>query len=70
MVSSEIKMRVAQNCHGYRPKYYMGLMNSITYGSESCSSCVNYVNEKCTEGLFDEIREIIMLNWLDFTLVH
>jgi hypothetical protein len=34
MVSSEIKMRVAQNCHGYRPRYYMGLMNSITYGSQ------------------------------------
>ncbi|MGH4122257.1 MAG: hypothetical protein ACREV6_04940 [Clostridium sp.] len=62
MVSSEIKMRVAQNCHGYRPKYYMGLMNSITYGSESCSSCVNYVKEKCTEGLFDGVREIISIN--------
>ncbi|MBU3130612.1 hypothetical protein LGL55_24330 [Clostridium tagluense] len=62
MVSSEIKMRVAQNCNGYRPVYYMRLMNSITYGSESCSSCVNYVREKCTEGLFDEIREIISIN--------
>ena len=62
MVSSEIKMRVAQNCHGYRPRYSMGLMNSITYGSESCSSCVNYVRGKCTEELFDEIRETIRVN--------
>lgn len=62
MVSSEIKIRVAQNCHEYRPRYYMGLMSSITYGAESCSSCVNYVKQKCTEGLFDEIMEIIMLN--------
>lgn len=62
MVSSEIKMRVAQNCHGYRARYYKGLMSSITYGSESCSSCVNYVKEKCAKGLFEEIRETIMLN--------
>ena len=62
MVSSEMKMRVAQNCHGYESRYSMGLMNSITYGSESCSSCVNYSREKCTEGLFDEIREIIRIN--------
>ncbi|MBZ9684842.1 hypothetical protein G9F72_000385 [Clostridium estertheticum] len=62
MVSSDLKMRVAENCHGYRPIYYMGLMNSITYGSRSCSSCVNYVREKCIEELFDEIRETIMSN--------
>ena len=30
MVSSEIKMRVAQNCHGYRARYAMGFMNSTT----------------------------------------
>lgn len=62
MVSSEMKMRVAQNCHGYRAEYSMRLLNSITYGSESCSSCVNHVRGLCTEGLFDEIREIIRMN--------
>ena len=62
MVSNEIKMRVAENCHKYKPRYYMGLMNSISYGSESCVSCVNYVKEKCTQGLFQEIMETIMLN--------
>ncbi len=62
MVSSEIKMRVAENCHEYRARYYMGLMNSISYESESCVSCVNYVKERCTQGLFHEIMETIMLN--------
>lgn len=62
MVSSEMKMRVAHNCHEYRPRNEFRLMNSITFGSESCSSCINYVSEKCTKGLFDEIREIISLN--------
>ena len=62
MVSNEIKMRVAQNCLRYKTGYDLGLINSITYTSESCSSCVSYVKEKCTEGLFDEIREIIRVN--------
>ena len=62
MVSSDLEMRVAQNCNGYRPRYELGLINSITFGSESCNSCAYYVKEKCTEGLFDEIREIIRLN--------
>lgn len=62
MVSSEMKMRVAQNCHGYRSKHDLELINSITYESESCSSCANYVRERCTDGLFDEIGEIIRVN--------
>ena len=62
MISNELKMRVAQNCHGYRSKYVLALINSITYGSENCNSCVNYVREKCTEGLFDEVMEIIRVN--------
>jgi hypothetical protein len=62
MISSEIKRRVAQNCSGYSTKYYMGLINSITYESESCSSCINYVREKCLKELFDEILETISVN--------
>ncbi len=62
MVSSETKMRVAQSCHGYRSKYNMALINSITYGAESCSSCVSYVRGNCKEELFDEIMETIRLN--------
>jgi len=62
MASSEIKARVAQNCHGYTTKYSMELINSITYGSESCNSCVKYMRGKCTEGLFDGIMEIVMIN--------
>ena len=45
MISSEIKMRVAQNCLRYRTGYELGLINSITYMSESCSSCVSYVKK-------------------------
>ncbi|MGH4138785.1 hypothetical protein [Clostridium sp.] len=62
MVISDLQIRVAQNCHRYRPRYNLGLINSISFGSESCNSCVHYVKEKCAQGLFDEIREIIRLN--------
>jgi len=62
MLSSDLEMRIAQNCHGYRPRYNLGFINSISYGSQSCNSCVYYVKEKCTQGLFDEIREIIRAN--------
>ncbi|MGV8983948.1 hypothetical protein [Clostridium sp.] len=62
MVASDLEMRIAQNCHGYRPRYNLGLINSISFGSESCNSCIHYVKEYCTEGLFNEIREIIMVN--------
>ncbi|HEY8888676.1 MAG TPA: hypothetical protein VIM70_00205 [Clostridium sp.] len=62
MVWSEIKMRVAQNCHEYKTKYSMGLINSISFGPASCDGCVNYVKGKCADGLFDEIREIISVN--------
>ena len=62
MISSEIKMRVAQNCHGYTTRYSIGLISSLSYESISCSSCANYVRGECTEGLFYEIRGIIMIN--------
>ena len=62
MVSSEMKMRVAQSCHRYRSQHELELINRITYESESCSTCANYAREKCTEGLFEEIREIIRIN--------
>ena len=62
MVSNEIKIRVAQNCHGFRTSYFTELVSSITFGSENCSSCVNYVRGICTKELFQEIREIIRVN--------
>lgn len=62
MISSEIKVRVAQNCPRYRTVGSMELINSITYMSQNCSDCVSYVKEKCEEGLFDEIMEIITVN--------
>ena len=69
MESIEIKIRVSQNCHCYKIKHSMELINNITYRSESCNSCVNYIKEKCREGLFDEIREIISMNWQDLKLL-
>ena len=62
MVTSEIKVRVAQNCNGYIDKCKLDLINKITYRPHSCSSCVNYLREKCSEGLFNDIRETIMIN--------
>ena len=62
MVSNEMKMRVAQNCQEYRSKHDLELINSISYESESCNDCVNYISERCTQGLFDEIGEIIRVN--------
>ncbi|MCB2295958.1 hypothetical protein LGK95_21125 [Clostridium algoriphilum] len=62
MITSELKNRVAQNCSGYTTTYSIALINSITYGSKSCGSCVNYQRGRCIEELFDEIREIIKLN--------
>ena len=62
MLSSEIIMRVAQNCHGYRGRSDLALINSITYVSESCNSCVSNVRGKCTKELFNEIMETIRLN--------
>jgi hypothetical protein len=62
MVSSEVKIRVAQSCHKYRSMHDLELINRITYEAESCNSCINYVRERCREGLFDEIGEIIRLS--------
>ncbi|MCJ7688720.1 MAG: hypothetical protein MUO60_05295 [Clostridiaceae bacterium] len=62
MISSEVKMRVAQNCHGYRTRHCIELISSLSYGTESCSSCINYVRGECTEELFHEIRGIISIN--------
>lgn len=61
MVSGEVKMRVAQNCHGYRPRYLFSSM-SLGSSSQSCSNCVNYVRGKCTKDLFDGIRAAIRVN--------
>lgn len=61
MVSSEIKMRVAQNCHGYHPRYLYSSM-SLGSSSQSCSNCANYVRGKCRKDLFDEISNAIRLN--------
>jgi len=61
MVSSEIKMMVAQNCHGYIPRSvsFMEIFGNL---SESCSNCSNYIRGNCVKGLFDDIRDTIKIN--------
>ncbi|MFD3155302.1 hypothetical protein ACFIJ5_00075 [Haloimpatiens sp. FM7330] len=61
MVSNELKMRVAQNCSGYRSRN-VSFMSSMTELAESCNNCANFVRGKCVKNLFDEVREQIREN--------
>ena len=61
MISSELKMMVAQNCSSYEGKSAI-FMSSLGSLSESCSNCSNYIREKCSKNLFDEIKETIQIN--------
>jgi len=61
VISSELKMRVAQNCPGYHPRYIFSSMSMGT-SSESCNNCVNFVRGKCSKNLFDDIKETIRIN--------
>ena len=60
MVSSELKMRIAQNCPGYRNVYPSFTSNILS--NESCDSCSNYIRGKCIKDLFDEIKKNISIN--------
>jgi hypothetical protein len=61
MVSEELKMTVAQNCSGYRPRSVYLSMSMGTL-SESCNNCANFINGKCAKGLFNEIEREITTN--------
>ena len=61
MVSSELKMMVAQNCASYSPRSAQG-MASIGNLSESCSNCSNYIRGRCVKGLFENIIDTIKIN--------
>lgn len=61
MVSSELKMMVAQNCSGYNPRLAL-FIESIGNLSESCSNCSNYIRGRCVKGLFDDIRDMVKIN--------
>ncbi|CAB1262811.1 hypothetical protein ACFHWD_19455 [Clostridium sp. MT-14] len=61
MISIQDKMLVAENCKEYKSKnYIVGLQAS--YVSNSCSNCVNFINEQCSKKLFDEIDGILNMN--------
>lgn len=61
MISSEIKMRIAQNCHGYQGRSTYSMM-SFVESSQSCSNCKNYVRGHCVKNLFDGIYDNIRIN--------
>lgn len=61
MVSSETKMRVAQNCPGYDAVYEMVMM-SMGSLAQSCDNCSNFVRGRCVKELFDGIRDRIRVN--------
>lgn len=61
MVSSELKMMVAQNCSGYSSRLAL-FMESIGNLSGSCSNCSNYIRGRCVKGLFDDIRDMVKIN--------
>ncbi|MFA6941335.1 MAG: hypothetical protein WCQ54_10200 [Clostridiaceae bacterium] len=61
MVSEELKMTVAQNCSGYRPRSVFLSMSMGTL-SESCNNCANFIHGKCAKGLFTEIEREITHN--------
>ncbi|AYF53979.1 hypothetical protein G8S49_13135 [Clostridium botulinum C] len=61
MISSSMKMIVAQNCIEYNPKYTIALLSMVS-SSESCANCKNFIKGKCSKGLFDEVMDIISKN--------
>lgn len=61
MVSSGVKMMVAQNCSRYNPKSALP-MSSIGNLSESCSNCSNYIRGRCVKNLFENILDTIKVN--------
>lgn len=61
MVNEELKMRIAQNCHGYNGRHAYSMLSSVG-NSQSCDTCKNYVWGKCTKDLFDEVYKEIRTN--------
>jgi len=53
------KMLVAENCMEYTPKDFTINMSFISQG---CSSCINYIDDKCDRELFEGIKDSISMN--------
>lgn len=53
------KMLVAENCIEYTPKDFT---TSMSFISQGCNSCINYIEGKCNRELFEEIKESISIN--------
>lgn len=61
MITNNMEMIVAQNCIEYDPKYIISLLSMLS-SSESCYNCKNFIDGKCTQGLFNNIKDIITKN--------
>lgn len=61
MISIQEKMLVAENCEEYKSKIPI-LNESVSAISQGCNTCVNYINDKCTKRLFEQIGERIRIN--------
>ncbi|WP_010241361.1 hypothetical protein [Clostridium arbusti] len=61
MLNSEMKNVIAENCESYETKFKIVTM-SVGRLNESCSNCINFRGEKCTKGLFNEMKDIISVN--------
>lgn len=61
MISIQEKMLVAENCEEYKSKFYT-LNAGMSAISQGCNTCVNYINDKCTKELFEQIEKKIRIN--------
>lgn len=61
MLDSEMKNVIAENCGSYETKFKIVTM-SVGRLSESCSNCINFKGDKCTKGLFNEMKDMISIN--------
>lgn len=61
MISTQEKMLVAENCEEYKSKVYT-LNAEMRAISQGCNTCVNYMNDRCTKELFEQIEEKIRIN--------
>lgn len=61
MLDSEMKNIIAENCGCYETKFKIVNM-SVGRLNESCSNCINFRGDKCTKGLFNEMKDMISIN--------
>lgn len=61
MSSEQIKIIVGENCFGYEYKYPF-ILSNVDSHANSCSTCKNYVNGKCINNFYDNIKDKLTIN--------